>query len=200
MPSQKGHFAPQKQLFFFRQNGPGTESKRPKEGKWLLHTTCALTSLSQRALYCFLTPQYVRETAKNGPNCVQHLSRRPKTKNGPYLGLRGSKRMFRGHLVPPQPPTFCGFQASDSPNDTPRPPYHWSLGAAGGQPGPRTVGANGGSTGVPRAKKMIFSKVLPRPFGMLKQVFLARFEPVVTRFGPWKIPKCLKNGPYQDQK
>ena len=29
---------------------------------------------------------------------------------------------------------------------------------------------------------------------MLKQVLLARFEPVVTPFGPWKIPKCLENG------
>ena len=35
---------------------------------------------------------------------------------------------------------------------------------------------------------------------MLKQVFLGRFEPVVARFGPWKIPKCLENGPFQDQK
>ena len=35
---------------------------------------------------------------------------------------------------------------------------------------------------------------------MLKQVFLAHFEPVVTRFGPWKIPKCLENGSFWDQK
>ena len=35
---------------------------------------------------------------------------------------------------------------------------------------------------------------------MLKQVFLARFEPVVARFGPRKIPKCLENGPFWDQK
>ena len=44
---------------------------------------------------------------------------------------------------------------------------------------------------------MIFSKVVPRPLGMLKQVFLGRFEPVVARFGPWKIPKnLLENGPF----
>ena len=35
---------------------------------------------------------------------------------------------------------------------------------------------------------------------MLKQVFLAHFEHVVTRFGPWKIPKCLEKGPFCDQK
>ena len=34
---------------------------------------------------------------------------------------------------------------------------------------------------------------------MLKQVFLGRFEPVVTRHGPWKMAKCLENGPFWDQ-
>ena len=42
--------------------------------------------------------------------------------------------------------------------------------------------------------KNTFTKSEPRPFGMLKQVFLARFEPVVTHFGQWKIPKCLEMG------
>ena len=46
---------------------------------------------------------------------------------------------------------------------------------------------------------MIFSKVVPRPLEMVKQVFLARFEAVVARFGPWKFPKCLENGPFWDQ-
>ena len=44
---------------------------------------------------------------------------------------------------------------------------------------------------------MFFSKVVPRPLGMLKQVFLGCLEPVVARFGPWKIPKCLENGPFE---
>ena len=35
---------------------------------------------------------------------------------------------------------------------------------------------------------------------MLKQVFLAYFERAVTRFGPWKMPKCLEKGPFCDQK
>ena len=110
------------------------------------------------------------------------------------------KIRFRGHLVHSQPPTFCGFHPSEWPNETRRPPYQWSLGGAGGQPGPRTAGANGGSTRVPGAKKIIFSKVVPGPLGMLKHVFLARFEPVVACFGPRKICKCLENGPFQDQK
>ena len=40
----------------------------------------------------------------------------------------------------------------------------------------------------------------PTPFGMLRQLFLARFEPMVTHYGPRKIPKCLENGPFWDQK
>ena len=60
------------------------------------------------------------------------------------------KTEFRGHLGHPQSPTFYGFQPSESPNKTRRPPYQWSLGAAGGLASPRTVGANGGSTRVPQ--------------------------------------------------
>ena len=48
--------------------------------------------------------------------------------------------------------------------------------------------------------KNAFSKNDPGPFGMLKQVFLAHFEPVATGLGSWKIPKCLENGPFWDQK
>ena len=81
-----------------------------------------------------------------------------------------------------------------------RPPYQRSLGAAGGQPSARTAGANSGSTRVPGPKKIIFPKIVPRPLGMVKQFFLARFEPVVARFGPWKIPNCLENRPFWDQK
>ena len=81
------------------------------------------------------------------------------------------KSEFRGHLVHPQSPTFCGHHPSESPNETPRPSYQWSLGGAGRQPGPRMVGAKGGSTRVPGAEKIIFSKVVPRPLGMPKQVF-----------------------------
>ena len=62
------------------------------------------------------------------------------------------------------------------------------------------MGANSGSTSVPEAEKIIFSKVVPPPLGMLKPAFLACFEFVVTRFGPWKILKCLENGPFEDQK
>ena len=53
---------------------------------------------------------------------------------------------------------------------------------------------------VQKGSEARLSKSDPGPFWMLKQVFLAHFEPEVTRFGPWKIPKCLEKGPLWDQK
>ena len=47
---------------------------------------------------------------------------------------------------------------------------------------------------------MTFVKNDPRPCAALKQVFLDRFELVVAHFGPPKIPKCLENGLFWDQK
>ena len=35
---------------------------------------------------------------------------------------------------------------------------------------------------------------------MLKQVFFARLEPMVTRFGPWTIRTCLNMGCFGHQK
>ena len=57
-----------------------------------------------------------------------------------------------------------------------------------------------GQQGPPGAKKMTFFKNDLAPHGMPKQVFLARFELVAARFGPPKIPKCLENGLFCDQK
>ena len=54
--------------------------------------------------------------------------------------------------------------------------------------------------GSSRGKKMTFLKNHPRPCATLKQVFLDRFELVVAHLGPPKIPKCLGNGLFWDQK
>ena len=47
---------------------------------------------------------------------------------------------------------------------------------------------------------MTFLKNDPRPCVMLKQVFLDCFELVVAHFGPPKIPKCLEDALFWDQK
>ena len=44
---------------------------------------------------------------------------------------------------------------------------------------------------VNNGSKKQFPKTYPRPFGVLKPVFLAQFEPVVMRFWPTEKPKML---------
>ena len=188
---------------FCAQNSPQTTGKTPKRRETVATQHVRLDfTVSQSPLVPFnsaICPRHGPKRRQKAPKCAQ-CAPTPRDQERAVSWATWLKNEFRGHLVHPQPPLFCGLQASESPNEPPRPPYQWSLGGAGGQPGPRTVGANGGSTRVPGAKKMIFSKVVPKPLGMLKHVFLGSFQPVVTPFGPWKIPKCLENVSFWDQK
>ena len=104
------------------------------------------------------------------------------------------KNEFRGHLVHLQPPTSYGFQASESPNETSRPPYQWSLRAAGGPASPHTVGANGWSTRVPRAKKTFFLKLLLDHLGCSDKCFWAILSPWWPALGHGKSQNALKMG------
>ena len=47
---------------------------------------------------------------------------------------------------------------------------------------------------VQKWSKIIFSKFVPRPLGVLKQVFLAHFEPMVARYDAPQFQKGLKMG------
>ena len=116
----------------------------------------------------------------------------PTPRTGRILGYVAQNQIRRARGPPANPHFFFGFQASELPNETPRPPYHWSLGGSGGQPGPRTGGPTMGPPGSLGRKKSFFSKSDPTPFGMLKQVILAHFESVVTRIGHGKSQNALK--------
>ena len=133
---------------------PNQNGKRSKKGCYTPRGP--LLAPGQEHFLALSRPQYVRETAqiwlKMGRMC-DVMPHNPRTKDGPYLWLGGRVSDFRGHLVHQQSPTFCGFQLSKSPNETPRPPHHWLLGGAEGQPAPCTVGANGRSTRVTGAKR-----------------------------------------------
>ena len=59
------------------------------------------------------------------------------------------------------------------------------------------MGATVRQQGPPGAKKVTFFKNDLGPHGMPKQVFWARFELVVARCGPPRIPKCLENGCFE---
>ena len=137
--------------------------------------------------------------APKSPKIRAMCTNSPKPRTGRILGDVAQIRIPRAPSPPANPPLFVVSKPQN------RPTSHLDPRTSGHLVGPqgsslRTAGANGGSTRVRWAKKIVFPKVVPRPLGMLKQVFLGRFEPVVARFGPWKIPKCLENGPFWDQK
>ena len=164
---------------------------------------CGLSFPCQRALCGPLTPPYVPETAQKGPQKPQILCRLAgnshKPRAGHIFGYMAENAIPRA-LVHPQPPTFCGFHASKLPKWSPRTPV----------PGPtrlRQAASSSPNRWVPKwvnmvqwGRKMTFLKNDLRPCVMLKQVFLDCFELVVAHFGPPKIPKCLEDGLFWDQK
>ena len=136
---------------FLGQKSPRTHSKRPNKGKRWVHSTCGLTFLCQRALCGPLTPPYVLETAQKGP---QKLQMPTATNQEQAISLATwSKTRFRGHLLHPQPPTFCGFHPSELPKRTPRPPYIAPAGCGKLQAQAQIGGCPNGSTGSSRGKK-----------------------------------------------
>ena len=102
------------------------------------------------------------------------------------------KRRFRGHLLHPQSPTFCGFHPSKLPKRTPRPPYLGPLECGKLQAQTETGGCPNGSRGSNRGKKLTFLKNDPRQCVMLRQVFLDYFELLVAHFG--KCQNALEMG------
>ena len=120
-----------------------------------------------------------------GPSFLKHKYHRHLNHEGPEGGFGGSRQLslFWGGEVlatwlyrPPPPPSKC------KPARLPQ--WHLKM----GQQGPLGV------------KKKLYSKSDCGPCGMPKRVFLARFEPVVARFGPPNIPKSLQTGLFYDQK
>ena len=99
------------------------------------------------------------------------VSNSSKTENESYLGLRGLKANSEGTYSTRNPPLFVVSKPQICPTRRLDPRTIGHLVDTVKQPRARTVGANSGSTGVPGAEKILFSKVVPRPLGMLKQVF-----------------------------
>ena len=53
--------------------------------------------------------------AKNDPKCAQFVSNSPKTKNGPYLGLRGSNPNSEGTYFKRNPQLFVASNPHNHP-------------------------------------------------------------------------------------
>ena len=99
---------------------------------------------------------YVLETAQKGPRspkfCVDWLATATNQEQA-ISWATWLKTRFRGHLVHPQPPTFCGFHPLELPKRTPRPPYVAPAGYGKLQAQAQTGGCPIGSTRSNRGKK-----------------------------------------------
>ena len=73
-------------------------------------------------------PLYIPETAQKWPTMRAVCVNPPQNQEWANSWVTWLKSEFRGHHS--QAPTFCGFHPSELSNETPRPPYQWSLGAA----------------------------------------------------------------------
>ena len=192
-------FGPETAIFRPKQpQNPGETPKR-REMVTTLHVRLDFT-VSKSSLVPFnstICPRNGPKRRQKAPKTCAMRTNTPKPSTGRILGYVAQIRIPKAPSPPADPHLVWFSKPPESPNEPPRPLYQWSLGGAGGQASPRTVGASAGSTRVPRGK---VSKVVPRPVRMLKRVFFGPFEPVVARFGPRKIPKCLENGPFWNQK
>ena len=201
-PPKTAHFVPQNCFFWPKtapkptQNGQ-TKATGPTFHVRLICPVPKSTFLPSSSTIC---PRNRRKTAKNGLNVRCLCQTSPKTKKGPYLGLGGSTTNSEGTYSSRNPPLFVVSKPQNYPTRRLDPCTSGHLVVPEGSAARAQRGPTVGPPGSPGRKKMVFSKVVPRPLGMLKQVFLLRFERTVARLGPWKIPKCLVNGSIWDQK
>ena len=165
-------FGPKRPIF--RPKWPPNPGEAPKQRKTVATSQVQLDfTVSKSPLLPFNSTICLRKGPKRRQKALKsaQCAATPRNQARAVSWATCLEIRLRGHLVHPQPPSFCGFQPSESSNQTPRPPLQWSLGGAGGQPGPRTVGANGGSTRDPGAKKRFFPKLFPDHLGCSNKCF-----------------------------
>ena len=194
-------FGPKTAFFGPKQpQNPGETHKR-RDTVSTLHVRLHFT-VSKSPLVPFnstICPRKGPKSRQKAPKTCAMRTNTPKPSTGRILGYVAQIRIPRAPS-PPASPHFLWFPSLRIAQPATRTPVPvvtwWSRRAARPAHG-------GGQRWVhqgPRGEKNIFSKVVPRPLGMFREVFLGRFEPLVVRYGPRKIPKCLENGPFWDQK
>ena len=107
------------------------------------------------------------------------------------------KIRFRGHLVHPQPPTFCGCQPSEWPNETRRPRTSGHLVQSEGSPARARRGPTVGPPGSPGRKKSFFPKLFPDHLGCSNTCFWPVLSPWWRVLGHQKSQNALKMGRFK---
>ena len=178
VPSQICAVLGQKQPFF-AQNSPSKGSKTAKRRQTAatLHVRLDFPVTKGPLVPCNSTicPRISPKGRQKGPKTAQCAPTPRNQASGRILGYVAQKRIPRA----PSPPATPHFLRFSKPQN--RPTRHVDTRTTGhlvqpeGRPAHAQWGPTVGPTRVPRAKKIIFSKVVPRPLGMLKQVFLGLF-------------------------
>ena len=187
----------------FRPKQPQNPGETPKRRDTVstphvrLHFTVSKSSLVPfNSTICRRNGPKRRQKA---PKTCAMRTNTPKPSTGRILGYVAQIRIPKAPS-PPASPHFLWFPSlriAQRATHTPVPVVTWWSRRAAR---PAHVGGQRWVHQGPRGEKNHFSKVVPRPLRMFREVFLGRFEPVVVRYGPRKIPKCLENGPFWDQK
>ena len=144
-----------------------------------------------------ICPRTAPEIPPKAPQIV-HIGRRsPKPKTDGTLGYVAQKAISRTPNAPAT--THFGWfpPLKVALNDTENP---YPLGYSKVQEVPQRGGSLNGSTRSTGCKnRMALFKNDLGVHGMPKQVFLARLDLVVARFGPPRLPQCLENGLFSDK-
>ena len=106
-------------------------------------------------------------------------------------------RILKAPSPPDNPSLFVVSKPQKSPNEPPRPPYQWSLGGAGGQPGPHTGGVHQGPRG---GKNLFFPMLVLDHLGCSNRCFSPVLSPWWRVLGHGKSQNALKMGRFGTQK
>ena len=195
-PPNLRSFGPKTAIFRPKQpQNPGETPKR-RDTVSTLHVRLDFT-VSKSSLVPFnftICPRNGPKRRQKAPKTCAMRTNTPKPSTGRILGYVAQNPIPKAPS-PPASPRFLWFPSlriAQQATQTPVPVVTWWS---------RRPAHGGGQRWVhqgPQGEKNHFSKVVPRPLGMFREVFLGRFEPVVARFRPWKVPKCLENGPFRD--
>ena len=159
MPSQNLRILCPKTTFF----APKRPRKSVKTGKQRermatlhLYLDCSVTKSPLLPSNSTICPRSSPKVAKNRPECAHLMSDSPKTKHGPYLGLRGSNRNSEGTKSTRNPPLFVVSQPHNWPKRRLDPYISGHLVELEGSLAPARCGPTVGPLGFTRRKNDFF--------------------------------------------
>ena len=116
-PPKTAHFVPQNSLFW-PKTAPKLSKNRQRTANGSNTSRAPEVSRAQEpflALYLHDMSEKRPQNGRNCPECALFVSNRPKTINGPYLRVLGSKPNSRGTYSTCNPRILCGFKPQNRP-------------------------------------------------------------------------------------